>query len=288
MAELTQMAPQLLVAAVAMAWLTAVAADLASGPVSRARLALFARRHNLVITAANGNQVIRYLATTRRWRVGGAWFSALALLAMSIGLGSVQVSLLVLAVGWFGGALIAEVRLAPVRAGPRRAASVAPRLPESYLARPTWLLLPAAGWVSVAVAVLILIVAARGGGVTGPAAVGWSTLAIVLAVVVDVVRHGVLRRGQPVAAPDVLAADDAMRSRSLHVLTGCGFVLVSFCVIGQLTALQPALTGTGASIVGLLQVLVGCACTLCGIVVVTLRWPVGHGPVTNHGLAGAA
>ena len=41
------------------------------GPVERKRLVRFAERQQLAITVDNGNHVIRYLATTRRWRVSG-------------------------------------------------------------------------------------------------------------------------------------------------------------------------------------------------------------------------
>jgi hypothetical protein len=46
----------------------------------------------------------------------------------------------------------------------------------------------------------------------------------------------VLRRPQPLAEPDRMAADDAIRSRSLHVLAAAGMVLVGSCVEAQLDA----------------------------------------------------
>ena len=51
---------------------------------------------------------------------------------------------------------------------------------------------------------------------------------------VNRVQARVLRRPQPVDAPDVIAANDAIRSRSLHVLTGGGATLVLYCLLGQL------------------------------------------------------
>src|SRR5262245_37142806 len=47
------------------------ASTFASGPVTRVRLERFAGRQRLEITPTNGDQVIAYLATTRRWRVAG-------------------------------------------------------------------------------------------------------------------------------------------------------------------------------------------------------------------------
>src|SRR4051794_29594931 len=130
-----------------------VAALECSGPVSRKRLERFAQRQCLDITAANGDQIIRYLATTRRWRVTG--FAAgyvLSILATVLVHQVGSLGFLVLFAGWFTGALVAEVRVAHLAHGPRRIASVQPRLPRSYLSRPAWALVPTAAGLAVAVA----------------------------------------------------------------------------------------------------------------------------------------
>lgn len=67
MAEFLQVAGYPLAMAlipVAVAWRFSIA------PVPRERVARFARRQGLAITPDNGAAVIRYLATTRRWRAG--------------------------------------------------------------------------------------------------------------------------------------------------------------------------------------------------------------------------
>jgi hypothetical protein len=58
----------------------------------------------------------------------------------------------------------------------------------------------------------------------------------VAALGVRAVQNGILRRAQPLAEPDVIAADDAIRSRSLHVLAGGGGALVILCVTAQFGA----------------------------------------------------
>jgi hypothetical protein len=64
----------------------------------------------------------------------------------------------------------------------------------------------------------------------------WTALGLGVGAVTLAAARRVLRRSQPYAEPDRLAADDAIRSRSLHVLAGAGMTLVLYCVLGQLWA----------------------------------------------------
>jgi hypothetical protein len=260
----------LAVAIVGCIWL---ARSINGAPVTRPRLERFARRHQLVITATNGNQVIRYLATTRRWRATGLAAGVLASIAGSVAHGVFQVYFLVLFAGWFAGALVAEVRLAPAPFGPRRAASLVPRQPGAYLPRTAWTLLPAAGAISLAVGAASAIGALAGRPV-GLGAAPLFAVAMLVFVVVRVVQHRVLHRPQPVAEPDVLAADDAIRSRSLHVLAGGGTTLVLYCVLGQLAALSPALPETATGVIEVVTFLGIFAVPLLGWAVAVSPWPV--------------
>ncbi|MFS8478022.1 MAG: hypothetical protein FWJ93_03455 [Micromonosporaceae bacterium] len=249
------------------------AVSVAGAPVARPRLERFARRHQLVVTATNGNQVIRYLATTRRWRATGLAAGLIASIGWSLAHGVFQVYFLVLFAGWFAGALIAEVRLAPAPFGPRRAASLVPRQPRAYLPRTVWALLPAAGAISLAVGAA----SAVGALARRPVGLGAAPLfavAMLVFVVVRTVQHRVLHRPQPVAEPDVLAADDAIRSRSLHVLAGGGTTLVLYCVLGQLAALAPALPGAATEVIEVVNFLGIFAVPLLGWAVAVSPWPV--------------
>jgi hypothetical protein len=192
--------------------------------VSLARLRRFARRHQLTVTAANGERVIRYLATTRRWRTVGLVLGLFSSIGRALSHGAIGVDFLTLFAGWFAGALVAEIRLARPRFGPQRAASLTARVPAMYLPRLARGLVPVLAAVSVPLIV-------RG---AGPAAWLLGAAAAAVAVVVTRVQVTVLRRPQPVDAPDVVAADDAIRSRSLHVLTAGGATLVLYCLLGQL------------------------------------------------------
>jgi hypothetical protein len=64
----------------------------------------------------------------------------------------------------------------------------------------------------------------------------WTVLGVTVGMLTLASQRYVLRRPQPHAEPDRLAADDAIRSRSMHVLAGAGMTLVLYCVLGQLTA----------------------------------------------------
>src|SRR3954451_14965315 len=90
--------------------LAVIAGFTASGPVSRARVERFARRQFLVVTAANGDPIIRYLATTRRWRVAGIVSGYLLAATVSLTVGGIGSSAVIaLFAGWFAGALVAEI-----------------------------------------------------------------------------------------------------------------------------------------------------------------------------------
>ena len=195
----------------------------------------------------NGNQVIRYLATTRRWRTVGLVVGLLASVGWALSQGAVRVDFLTLFAGWFVGALVAEIRLARTSFGPRRAASLTARVPVMYLPRLAWWLVPALAVASVALAGYASVRA----GAPDPTVWLLGGAAVVIAVVVNRVQARVLRRPQPVEAPDVVAADDAIRSRSLHVLTGGGATLVLYCVLGQLVVAADLAGDAAAGLRGL-------------------------------------
>jgi hypothetical protein len=194
--------------------------------VARARVEKFAWRQQLRITVANGQVVIAYLATTRRWRGCGIIAtlvgSALALYTKLVPSGHFNAFTLV--VGWFFGAVIAEWRVnARTAASVRRVALLVPRTESDYLtgrvrSYARIVLLATLGFEIAALVtgsnegqavVLLLVTAAAIGGL-------W------------LVSRRILTRPQPDTTPDVFAADEAIRSRSLHVLSGSAVALSSW------------------------------------------------------------
>ena len=207
-----------------------IVVGLAWGGVSRGQVARFARRQHLEVTPANGQQVIRYLAHTRRWRAAGVIAGVISSIAAGLPDGHVSVNFIALFAGWFIGALAAEVRMARGPVGARRVASLRPRTFRRYVGQPTWLLLPA----SLAVAVTVAAASIPSGHAVRQVV----TLALALAttVVTMIIRNRVVSRGQRYLPPDQLAADEAIRSRSLHVLCGGGAALVLMCVANQIAS----------------------------------------------------
>jgi hypothetical protein len=239
------------------------------GRVSRSRLRAFARRHRLTITVDNGNRVIRYLATTRRWRTTGLVAGLLGSVGWAWWQGGLQFTFLPLFAGWFVGALVAEVRLARTSFGTRRAASLESRSPSLYLPRTAWWLGPALAVASVAGAGY----AWARTGVWEPTVWLLAGAAVVIAVVVNRVQARVVGRPQPAEAADVVAADDAIRSRSLHVLTGGGVTLVVYCVLGQLAAVAHLFGEAGSTMQGV--VVVGSLIfPIMGWAMATAKWDV--------------
>lgn len=208
-------------------------ANAAVGAVPRRRVEEFARLHSLRVTAGNGNQIIAYRATTRRWRAAG--FAA-GVLATFVATGNFGLGFEWVLAGWFAGAAVAELRVAHLDRGPRASASLSSRRAADYL--------PWAGRWAVPAAMVLCVLSAvycfasRGSHPEADikAMMFWTVFGLGVGVVALAAQRHVLRRPQPLAEPDRLAADDAIRSRSLHVLAAAGMVLVGSCVGTQLAA----------------------------------------------------
>jgi len=211
-----------------------VIVTIARGPVSRRDVDRFASRHDLTITPANGGQVIGYLATTRRWRAAGLGVGYAITVAPALWRTSLTVNFLALFAGWFAGALIAETRVVQLARGPRPTAALVARSLVDYLSPQARAALPVALGFSVTLAATAVITRIGGADVNLLEVATWLAGSLVLAALVRAVQQRVLRRPQPAAPPDVTAADDAIRSRSLHVLAGSGAALVVYCGLGQL------------------------------------------------------
>jgi hypothetical protein len=215
--------------------------------VTRPRLERFARRQALPVTDGNGLLVLRYLATTRRWRASGLLVALMVAVAYDATLSkeyAVHVSGGEVFAGWFIGAVIAEWRIATVPVGMRRVASLDRRQLSDYVAVPA-VVMAAGVWTLVVLTELLMV---AGSLPRRPSAGGapWFELALTIVggAAVVVVARRVLTRPQPVAAPDVLAADDSLRSRSLHVLVGSAVALGGY--LGAQVVAASELSGPGS------------------------------------------
>ncbi|GIH08665.1 hypothetical protein Rhe02_67320 [Rhizocola hellebori] len=242
--------PELLVLALSvplwMAW------RVSGSPVYPSQVLAFSTRQRLAITVDNGNHVIAYLATTRRWRALGLAMGVVA--SVLTGLPAISINSLPLLAGWFAGALIAELRVLPPPSGPQRMAFVTRRKLSTYVSPPGRALFRVA-------AVLIVPI----GLISPMRTLPWTVGALAVVALVLVIQRRVLDRPQPAGSPDLIAADDAIRSRSLNVLAGGGTALILFLVLGQLfkLGLDPVLAFVGYVLVAIL-----------GWAVATSRWLV--------------
>ncbi|GAA1983302.1 hypothetical protein GCM10009838_51250 [Catenulispora subtropica] len=195
----------------------------------------FARLHTLPVTVANGNQIIVYRAATRRWRAVGF---ALGVLIPAAVTGSFLITFPWALAGWFAGAAVAELRVAHLDRSPgtRASASLTPRRTSDYLPRAGRWAVP--GAMACCLASAILCAVRHGAHPAGDLSeVGlWTGLGVGTGAVALAAQRHILRRPQPLASPDRTAADDAIRSRSMHVLAASGMVLVGLCVSAQLSA----------------------------------------------------
>ena len=250
MAVLTALGVVLVVAGFLL-WLAYVTA---AGPVPRHRVFLFAQRQDLVVTPDNGALVIRYLATTRRWRTVGLTTGIAAAAGWALRDGEVRLDALSAFAGWFVGAVVAEWRVASASPQARPSARLAPRLLRDHVG-PVGRWSPVAGLaVAVTLATWALADAATGGDVDVTRVLGLLVLAVAALAVPGVVGRHVLERRQPAhLAPDVLAADDAVRRRSLHVLAGSALALVAW-PSATLVEQVPAADGPAALLVAVIVI----------------------------------
>ena len=218
-------------------------------------VAEWASSRGLVLTPANRPMVAWYLENARslRWlgAIGGIVLPPLVALALGFRIKGVPTGWVWVFAGYLVGALYAEAALVrPARAACARAAALLTRDLRDYLpGRRLWAQ-RGLGVVGVVVAVAAALVAYPdepnafrpivAGAVVGGVAAG------VLGVVLEALQRWVGRRPQPVSAPDLVAADDAIRSQSVHSILGSGIAV-------QLLLVSPAFMALASSDVQVLR-----------------------------------
>jgi hypothetical protein len=194
----------------------------------------WAQAHALELTPRNRPMVHWYLHTARLLRTLGALagFFLPPLLGSAFGSQALKdASFPLVFVGYFAGAIYAELAL--VRpAGDRRVAVLAPREVSDYLPRRllvAQLALPALAVVAgVAPAFLGYDRDARSGFNGSPRLLGitMAVIAVVVGLALERVERWLVQRPQPFSTTDMLAADDAIRSQSVHSVAGSGLAIV--------------------------------------------------------------
>jgi len=228
-----------LVAVVGTAWLA---------PAGRGDVDSWSRAHGLRLTDGNRPMVGYYLRTARQLRgigmVAGAVLPAFVVRAYGGGMPEMAAlwGIAWAYVGYLVGSLYAELALARPGSS-RRAASLEPRSLHAYLPRRhLWWQRAVAGGVVGGGALAAILGPAPAVWVEGygtgrePAAL-LSVSAIVVAVVAEVLERWLIRRPQPLSRPDLVAADDAIRSQSVHSLCGSSLALLVLLAAAQAVVL---------------------------------------------------
>jgi hypothetical protein len=216
--------------------------------LDRATVAEFAAAHNLALTPASGRYVVAYLVRNLRWRRWGGFVGLALAVVLSnalthtsttttdIGQGTTITStrtnhslswFLLIGVGYFGGALIAEWRSGARIARPRRAASLQVRDARDYLdptfRRTTY---------SVLAAGAVLVTAAAAWPGYRPSAslaqrIALLALLFFVVVITRVATQWVARRPQPLD-DDLLTAREAVRTSCVNLFGGIGVAFAWF------------------------------------------------------------
>jgi hypothetical protein len=210
-----------------------VATALALRRPSRVELGWFVTLHQVALTPRNGPVIVDHLARTRRWRAYGV-VGSLGV-AQGVGLASPEARVngwVILFAGWFVGGILGEVPVGRRHGGGMRVASLQPRTLSMYLSPGVagWL----GGWAIGTAGLLAVYGATASPRGTGRVVGGVALLAVVAAVSLWSMLV-IVRRPQPAAPPDVLAADDATRRAAVRrIAAGWGVLqCITAIVVGQ-------------------------------------------------------
>jgi hypothetical protein len=207
-----------------------------------AQLAAWSANYDLQLTAENRPVVVAYLRRTRRFRAlppALAWtITGLPLLTGEpLPFGVDPTSVVIYA--YFTGAALAVLTMRGNHPQSRtRQARLTPRAVDDYLATHVRRLLWGTSALVLALLPTYAAVAAwarrQEGPTIGDAVVpvtevaGVVVVALAVALVSEFAQRRLVARPQPVTSPDLIAADDALRSASVAAAAGAGVVVVAF------------------------------------------------------------
>jgi hypothetical protein len=204
----------------------------------------WARVYGIQLTSANRPVVVAYLRRTRRIRTIGALAGVVtSVLYVTATDGGERNSFLgnglfLAVVGYLVGTVVAESVVPRLPRGEIRAASLVPRTLGDYLPRyAIWALrvVPA-----VSVALVPVFAAMKEAPVPNISALGFAVttgVLVTMAVGIEMMQRVIVNRPQPAVPPDLLDADDALRSASVHALAGGGVALSLIWLTYQLGAI---------------------------------------------------
>jgi uncharacterized membrane protein len=232
----------------------------AYGKVDEDVIGAWAERHSLSLDGANRPLVEWYLRTARILRTWGAlaglilpplvelaWSGEPRFLGMASGGGAQPGDVVYIFIGYLIGALYAEVSLVrPIDPSRPRSASVVRRDLEDYLPRRLLWSQRAAG-AAVVLGTLVAPLIDFGPNVdrpSWPAVVSWAVVVAAFTFGLERLQRWLVRRPQPFTGPSLVAADDAIRSQSVHSLAGSALAVLLL----QAGFLLGAMAGSGGPV----------------------------------------
>ncbi len=190
----------------------------------------WAREAGLELTPRSEGLIRSYVNRTRAFRIAGGLIGFASPLIYAGYThepmpGPFGNTFLLALVGYLVGALLAELTFKRPR--PERAsATLAPRELQHYLPPRLSQTLRFGAVLALALVGVYLLVPVRQPRVDVPRLAAWALLPVVVAAGVEMLQRYIVRRPQPLAETDLVAADDAIRSASVHALAGAGIGLL--------------------------------------------------------------
>jgi len=209
---------------VGVAVLVAFLAILNGKLVTRAWVSRFASRQALAVNPVNGVPVVRALAVINRWRRFGLASGFVLAALWSLQEGRLDFNFTAMFLGWFVGSLVAEWRINPAASGTRRRADLNRRTLASYVTAGNRILLGATLLALAGFGAWAGVVALGDAGVSRDW-LGWALTSALGASALWAVTRRIVNRPRPVAASDLMEADDALRGQSLTVIAGSAIAL---------------------------------------------------------------
>jgi hypothetical protein len=216
-------------------------------PPDQRFLERWTRVYGIELTETNRPMIVTYLRRTKRIRTVGALAGLVtSVLVVSFTDGAQSNSffgngLFLAVVGYLVGTVAAEAVVPRPPRGDIRTASLVPRILQDYLPGYAVRALRAVPIVSVALVPIFLIV--QGRTHTPSSNIGelgfavTSMVVLLMAVGIEAMQRMIVHRPQPALPPDLLHADDSIRSASVHALAGGGVALSLIWLTYQLGAI---------------------------------------------------
>jgi hypothetical protein len=189
-------------------------------PLRRGRIERFVERTGVTVTASSAPYVVDALTRTRRWRFSAVLVAVSGCFAWNIVTDSSTFTTFMgeaVAVAVLFGTLVGELRNATVRGDAPRTASLVARQESHYVG--SWASVCPRAVAGVAIALGVVTALRHGDDLIAPVVFGG--VAVAAWVVSRAATRFVLERPRCADPdPDVLAADEGLRSRALHAIGG--------------------------------------------------------------------